>query len=117
MTGVDYAGDLPDMPGVAQLSGALEALPFEAGVFDGVLSQYGFEYAAVDEAAAVRVLAPGGVIALLTHTDDSLPIQAARERLSRCRRLLASDGPVHAARALGESAAVGAALQPLAEGD
>lgn len=118
VTGLDYADELPDIPGVTMLSGApLEALPFEAAVFDGVLSQYGFEYARVEDATeeAVRVLAPGGMLAFLTHADDSVPIQAARERLSRCRRLLASDGPVCAARSLGEAAAGGAALQPLAD--
>ena len=74
---------------------AAEDLPFENDSFDVVVSQYGFEYAALGPALAeiARVLAPGGRLQLLAHSDDSVVVAQGRERLREIDLLLADDGP------------------------
>lgn len=54
-------------------------LPFEGGVFDLVVSQYGMEYADLDAAGTelLRVLAPGGAVALLLHHAEGRPASLA----------------------------------------
>jgi SAM-dependent methyltransferase len=61
-----------------------EALPFGDGRFDLVVSQYGFEYCRLDEAASElqRVLAPGGVVAMVLHHAGSRPVALARDELA-----------------------------------
>lgn len=77
VTGVDFA-DIPparaDAPGVTFLGNVgLESLPFETASFDLVISQYGFEYADRQKAAAecARVLAPGGRGRFIMHHPQS----------------------------------------------
>jgi SAM-dependent methyltransferase len=77
VTGVDFA-DIPatraDAPGVSFLGNVgIESLPFEPGSFDLVVSQYGFEYADRQKAAAecARVLAPGGRGRFVMHHPQS----------------------------------------------
>jgi SAM-dependent methyltransferase len=76
------------------------AMPFAAGSFGWIVSQYGFEYAdfpaAADECA--RVLAPGGKVAMVLHHVDSVICRVGREELAHHRRLLAAGGLIEAAR-------------------
>jgi len=82
VTGVDIAADLLDtarakagaerLPIVYELGDA-EALPFEDGAFDAVVSTFGVMFATNPEAAAwelARVCRRGGRIALATWTPD-----------------------------------------------
>jgi SAM-dependent methyltransferase len=61
-----------------------EALPFGDGCFDLVVSQYGFEYCRLDEAATElqRVLAPGGAVAMILHHAGSRPVALAHDELA-----------------------------------
>lgn len=74
LTGVDYAGTLPRPPRRMRLLAgvSLEALPFEPGRFDAGVSQFGFEYAARDQAAAElgRVLRPAAPVLLVVHHQE-----------------------------------------------
>jgi SAM-dependent methyltransferase len=76
---------------------AAEHLPFEAGSFDVVVSQYGLEYAALDQALAevARVLAPGGMLHWLAHSESSEVVQQNREQALEVEYLLAARGPVY----------------------
>lgn len=80
----------------------LESLPFPDGAFDGVVSQFGFEYAdekpAVAEAA--RVLAPDGRLRLVMHARDGGVSLDIRQRLDRLRAVLHERGPVTLVRTL-----------------
>lgn len=73
---------------------AAESLPFAAGSFDLVTSQYGLEY--TDLARSVpeilRVLRPGGKVCLLTHHADALPVKLARTELGHLAWLRAAAG-------------------------
>ena len=73
-----------------------EALPFEDGSFDLVVSQYGFEYSDLDRAVPqlARVLKPGGRLALLLHHADSRLAEVAREELRLGDWLLQPSGPL-----------------------
>ncbi len=81
---------------------AAEALPFAAGHFDLIVSQYGFEYCRHDEAATQvrRVLAPGGRVAMVIHHAGSRPVELARDELAHLDWLQAPDGLVDAAASL-----------------
>lgn len=74
LTGIDLAPELPPAPEGTQTRGgiAMEALPFDDASFDGVVSQFGFEYGDVDKAAQeiARVLAPSGKVGLMVHRGD-----------------------------------------------
>lgn len=87
----------------------LESLPFADESFDGVVSQFGFEYA--DEAAAaseaVRVLAPGGRLRLVIHARDGAISQDIGRRLERLRGVLAEKGPAALVLALARAAEAG----------
>lgn len=113
-TGVDLAPVLPPAPEGTTTHGgvAMEKLPFAAGSFDTVVSQFGFEYGdcAATAAEIARVLAPGGRIALLTHRIDGPILAHNRERrlqigwiferkalFDLARRLLALRGDVFTA--------------------
>ncbi len=77
--GCDRAPELPAGPkGTKMRAGvSMEKLPFRDGQFHAVTSQFGFEYSELSAAAheMARVLAPGGVVGLLTHRQDG-PILA-----------------------------------------
>jgi SAM-dependent methyltransferase len=74
----------------------LEALPFPDGAFDGIVSQFGFEYADEDQATAeaVRNLAPGGRLRLIMHARDGAVSRDIGKRLKRLQSVLAENGPV-----------------------
>ena len=105
LTGIDLADIDPvrylpeqqaDLAGVCFVGGtAAESLPFPKASFDVVVSQYGLEYADLDPALSevARVLAPGGQLHWLAHSDDSRVIAQGRARLIDINLLLASDGP------------------------
>jgi SAM-dependent methyltransferase len=81
---------------------AVESLPFADDSFDLVISQYGIEYSdlarSVGEVA--RVLKPGGVVALVLHHRDALPVQSGRAEVAHIDWLLASGGLIDRARRL-----------------
>lgn len=74
----------------------LERLPFDNGLFDGVLSQFGFEYADEERAAveASRVLSPGGRMRLILHARHGAVWRDINERNKRLEQVLAEDGVV-----------------------
>lgn len=73
---------------------AMENLPFPDNCFDLVTSQYGFEYAsrAAALAEALRVLRPGGRLALVMHHADSVLVRVGRSELHNQQLLLAPHG-------------------------
>lgn len=79
LIGVDLAPKLPAPPPGTQTRGgvAMEDLPFAAGEFNAVVSQFGFEYGDIPRTSAeiARVLAPGGTVGLMVHRGDG-PILA-----------------------------------------
>lgn len=81
---------------------AMEALPFDDAGFDLVTSQYGFEYARRDAALAeaLRVLRPGGTLALVMHHAGSVLVQVGRAELAHQDHLLAADGLLDRAAAV-----------------
>ncbi len=107
LTGVDladidpqrYLTSLEDDMRAATFIGAVaaERLPFEARSFDVVVSQYGLEYADLEQALAevVRVLAPGGMLHWLAHSESSEVVQQNREQALEVEYLLAARGPVY----------------------
>jgi len=77
--GVDLAPQLPPPPSgtTVKANVSMEDLPFDDASFDAVVSQFGFEYGAIEQVAAeiARVLKPKGKVGLLTHRFDG-PILA-----------------------------------------
>lgn len=75
-----------------------ESLPFTAGSFDLVTSQYGLEYCDLEPALAevLRVLAPRGRIALVLHHAESRPVTLARTELAHLAWALGPDGLIGA---------------------
>lgn len=76
-----------------------EALPFADGTFDLVVSQYGIEYARLEPAIgeALRVLAPGGRIALVLHHSGGRPAGLAALELDNLAWLAREGGLLDAA--------------------
>lgn len=99
--GVDYAQALPPAPeGVEARAGvSLEALPFEAGSFDAVTSQFAIEYADRDKAVAEvsRILKPGGRMMIIAHHSGGVIRRHNDERLAAIGDMLADGGLVPAA--------------------
>ena len=90
-------------PGIRFHSGvAMEDLPFGDAAFDLVTSQYGFEYARRDEALAeaLRVLRPGGRMALVMHHAGSVLARVAASESGNARVLAAPGGLLEAADAV-----------------
>jgi SAM-dependent methyltransferase len=87
----------------------LEALPFPDARFGAVVSQFGFEYADEEPAAAeaARVLAPGGRLRFIIHARDGAVARDIGLRLERLRGVLADDGPVALVLALARAAESG----------
>jgi len=96
--GIDYAeidparvlashGDLvPLLNDIEFRSGVrIEATGLDDGSVDLLTSQYGFEYAERDAAIeeALRVLVPGGRIALILHHSESRVVELARDGLAQ----------------------------------
>lgn len=89
LTGVDISDKLPEPPRGTKVRNnvRMEDLPFPDGRFDAVVSQFGFEYGNLGEAAAEmsRVLSGKGRAALMTHRKDG-PILA--HNLARREQIL-----------------------------
>lgn len=71
----------------------MEVLPFPAGTFDLVASQFGIEFSAQPErvlAEAARSLKPGGMLAVLALPAAGRAIQDARVAFKQARYLLAN---------------------------
>lgn len=77
---------------------AAENLPFDAGDFDVVVSQYGLEYAALEQALAeaTRVAAAGARLCWLAHSPDSVVVRQNRAQHGDVDFLLDRGGPVAA---------------------
>lgn len=77
---------------------AAEDLPFGEGEFDVVVSQYGLEYARLEQALAEvgRVLVPGGKLVWLAHCEDSEVVRQNRDQGDQVEYLLAPRGPIDA---------------------
>lgn len=107
LTGVDladidplrYVTSLEDDMRAARFIGgvAAEKLPFDAADFEVVVSQYGLEYADLQRALSevARVLAPGGILHWLAHSDASEVVLQHREQAAEVEYLLAPRGPVY----------------------
>ena len=80
---------------------SMESLPFPDSSFDRVVSQYGFEYADMTTAVGevLRVLAPGGAVALVCHHARSRLVDVAQEEVAHVDWLLADDSVVAAVAA------------------
>lgn len=80
----------------------MEDLPFDADRFDGVISQFGFEYAQRSAAlrSLLRVAKPGALVALVCHHTESLPARLARVEVAHIDRLMAPMGFVATAEVL-----------------
>jgi ubiquinone/menaquinone biosynthesis C-methylase UbiE len=85
ITGIDAArvprSTLPQMELLSETD--MESLPFEAGSFAAVVSQFGFEYGRTEDTAreVARVLAPGAELSLLVHHSQSAIVRANRAHL------------------------------------
>jgi ubiquinone/menaquinone biosynthesis C-methylase UbiE len=68
----------------------MEELPFEAGTFDAVFSQYGFEFGEVGKAAqeVSRVLRPRGGLLILGLPATSAVVEQANKRMKQSKHLL-----------------------------
>ena len=118
VTGVDYASDLPEIPGALVLPDTvLESLPFPDGAFDAAISQFGLEYADTHRALAeaLRVIGKGGRLAFLAHADTSAAVEAARVRIENVSGLLSPEGPVALAVDFGLQRESGAASRQTLE--
>lgn len=87
----------------------LEALPFADAAFDGIVSQFGLEYAGEEAAAAevARCLAPGGRLRFVLHAREGAVARDTARRLERLRSVLAKDGPLRLVAALARAALAG----------
>jgi ubiquinone/menaquinone biosynthesis C-methylase UbiE len=81
---------------------ALESLPFPEGRFHAVCSQFGFEYADIERAAAevARVLAKGGWLALVCHHHRSKLAEVAQTEITHLDWLLQESELIPALRAV-----------------
>lgn len=77
LTGIDSAVVGPAAAAIGVKGGVhADALPFDDGRFDAVLSQFGIEYCPKQAIAeAVRVAAPGATILLICHHADSIAVK------------------------------------------
>ncbi|MFK7829885.1 MAG: class I SAM-dependent methyltransferase [Congregibacter sp.] len=119
LTGIDFADIDPArfLPAhQAELSSVqfigntrAESLPFANASFDVVVSQYGLEYADLQQALteAARVLVSGGQLHCLAHGDDSVVVRQGRAQLLDIDLLLAAHGPFAAMQAYLEAHARG----------
>lgn len=85
----------------------LEELPFADSAFDGIVSQFGFEYAAEEQAAAevARCLARGGRLRFVLHAREGAVARDTRVRLERLRSVSREDGALAVVRALARALA------------
>ncbi|PWF42503.1 class I SAM-dependent methyltransferase [Massilia glaciei] len=81
---------------------AAEALPFADAQFDLVMSQYGLEYTELARSVPeiLRVLAPGGRVALVAHHREARPVLLAEAELGHLEWLARPHGLLETAAAL-----------------
>jgi SAM-dependent methyltransferase len=103
LTGVDSAPFLPAARGRMRLQAgvAMEQLPFVPASFDGVVSQFGYEYGDTRQAAGEvrRVLAAGGRFLFLVHRGDG-PVVAHNRRRGEALDWILGNGLLDRARSL-----------------
>jgi len=89
------------------------ALPFDDGVFDLVVSQYGIEYAPLDRAIAevLRVRSPRGAVAMVLHHAQGQPAKVAALELDHLAWLQGEGGLLDATAAMFEPMARAATPQ------
>jgi len=76
------------IPGVATTVCSADAVPFDDGYFDLVVSQFGIEYAGIDAfAEAARLVAPGGRLDCLCHVEDGYIDSNNKAQLDEARYL------------------------------
>ena len=94
--GIDLSPSLPPPPqGTSSRSGIpMEALPFDDGSMDAVVSQFGFEYGDVAKVSAeiARVLAPGGRVGLIMHRGDGPILEHNKARRAQLMWALKDKG-------------------------
>jgi len=78
------------MPDVVTTVCPADDTPFEDGIFDLVVSQFGFEYAgAIDAAPEIaRLLAPGGRFAAVVHMTDGAIAREVETRLQQAQAVI-----------------------------
>lgn len=84
-TGVDLADQGAIQTPEARILGGvdLRRLPFANRSFDLVVSQFGVEYAGLDDAVDEAARVTGGEIAWLLHAADGAVVQQAREQIAQ----------------------------------
>lgn len=106
-----FAADPAQLFGDIRFHGQVraEALPFPDADFDGVVSQFGFEYADEEPAVAeiARVLAPGGRLRLVVHARNGAVSRDIGGRMERLQCVLAEHGAVTLIRTLARAAEAG----------
>ena len=115
--GVDRAPRLPPAPRGASVKAgiAMENLPFPAGKFAAVTSQFGFEYGAIDKAACevARVLRPDGLVGLITHRKDGPILAHNIARKAQIEWAISEQGVLDLARKLVGLRTAGLPAQPV----
>lgn len=97
---IDPAAAVSDVPELARVAfqGRVDVadLPFPAGSFDAVTSQFGVEYGALEEAVgeALSVLRAGGQLVFLMHHVDSEVVAPAAPLRDEITSLLEPKGPL-----------------------
>jgi len=81
-----------------------ESLPFGAGDFSLVVSQYGIEYSEMDRSVpeVLRVLAPGGRVRIVAHHRDARPVLLAVDEIGHIDWLVTPGGLLELAHAMCE---------------
>ena len=116
LTGIDFARIPFTIHADVELLSdtAMECLPFADGSFGAAVSQFGYEYSQMEQAARemARVLAAGAKFSLLVHHADSSIVATNRSRLSALVAVLGHN--MRAAFCSGNAAAFNAQMQALA---
>jgi len=80
------------IPGVTTSVCSADAVPYDDGRFDLVVSQFGIEYAGIDAfTEAARLLAPGGHMAGLCHVEDGYIDSNNKAQLEEARLVKETD--------------------------
>ena len=107
LIGVDSAPALPKPPpGIRLKAGiAMERLPFPAGRFDAITSQFGIEYGDTTAIASEigRVLKPGGFLRFVIHHDEGAIVAHNRSRRAALTWVLSESGLLDRARQLAKA--------------
>lgn len=111
LEGIDLAPSLPPPPGGIITTGGIEMehLPYEAGSFDAVVSQFGFEYGDVRAVAGeiARVLVKGGRAGLMVHRGDGPILEHNLARRNALLWILKEKGAARKAKAALKAGAAG----------